>query len=148
MIQLDWMVRESDGRPFALDDAPTKWIGNAFGVYVIWNAMTGRVRRLGSGRIADRLIAHRSDEKIIGNPRLPLFVHWAETGARSARSIEAYLAAEYDPEVGEYPSEVPTAVNLPDGPRRSPVGALGRVFRDLAVRQGAAPSFGRRVKNL
>lgn len=102
-------------------------IGNTAGVYIIWHdSETPRCVRVGQGDIKDRLSEHRN------NPRITqycseggLFVTWAAVPASQHDSVEAFLANECKPLVGErFPERTLIAVNLPDVPGiRAPVGA-------------------------
>lgn len=87
-----------------------------FGVYIIWHAGNpARVVRVGQGRIADRLAAHRVDREILAYKRFGnLYVTWAATGALGVGGIERYLANQLNPLAGDaFPQERPIAVNLP-----------------------------------
>jgi hypothetical protein len=86
------------------------------GVYVIWHTGNpSRVVRLGQGKIADRLAAHRNDRKVLaykGNGLLR--VTWAEVPAHQIDGIERYLADSWPPLIGDaFPDVAPLAVNSP-----------------------------------
>lgn len=81
------------------------------GVYVIWNSESGRVVRLGSGVIRDRLSKHRVD-KVISKYK-SLSVSWAKVHALQMEGVEAYLSDEYEPLIGErFPDRTRIKVNL------------------------------------
>ncbi len=85
------------------------------GVYVIWHGgPTPKVVRVGQGVIRTRLAAHRQDEEIQAYAGLNLYVTWARVDAPSRDGVEAFLADELTPLVGErFPDVVPVPVNLP-----------------------------------
>lgn len=85
------------------------------GVYIIWyNGSSGRTVRLGQGIIKDRLAAHREDRNVQAYAKNTLYVTWAAVDATSRDGVEAYLAEQLNPLVGErFPDRTPIAVNLP-----------------------------------
>lgn len=86
------------------------------GVYIIWHGgQNPSTVYVGSGDIADRLAAHRSDPRILQYSSLGLFVTWASVTPQPIRyGIERYLAEQLRPGVGEaYPNVSPIAANLP-----------------------------------
>ena len=87
----------------------------AEGIYVIWHAGANpRTVYVGQGAIRDRLNAHRHDPRIQAYAKLGLYVTWASVPASQRGGVEAYLAAKYDPLVGERrPDDDPVSVNTP-----------------------------------
>jgi hypothetical protein len=87
------------------------------GVYIIWHGgPTPKIVRVGQGVIRTRLTAHRQDEEIQAYAGLNLYVTWARVDASSRGGIEAFLADELSPLVGErFPDVPPIPVNLPWG---------------------------------
>ena len=88
-------------------------IGKVSGVYLIWHGGKQWVR-VGSGDIKNRLSAHRNDPQILAYRSHILYVTWASVPANQQEGVEAYLAEQCNPLVGErFPSRIPTEVNLP-----------------------------------
>jgi hypothetical protein len=88
----------------------------ANGVYIIWHSGNpGRVVRVGQGNIAERLKAHRTDQSILAYKKNgQLYVTWAAVPVHHLDGVEAYLALQWNPLVGDrYPYAVPLAVNSP-----------------------------------
>ena len=85
------------------------------GVYIIWHGgQSPKTVRVGQGIIRDRLTAHRNDQQIQAYSNLGLFVTWSAVAAADRDGVEAYLAAQLNPLVGErFPQRRPVAVNLP-----------------------------------
>jgi hypothetical protein len=85
------------------------------GVYVIWHGgQTPKTVRVGQGIIRDRLAAHRTDNQIQSYSNLGLYVTWAAVAVRDRDGVEAYLAAQLNPLVGErFPQRRQIIVNLP-----------------------------------
>lgn len=82
------------------------------GVYIIW--MRGKVVRVGQGRVADRLLAHRQDPLVTQFRPHGLYVTWASVPAHYLDGVERYLANHYNPMVGDrFPEVAPIVVNLP-----------------------------------
>lgn len=88
---------------------------NMTGVYVIWyGGNNPRTVRVGQGFIGDRLQAHRNDFQVQAYDHLGLYVTWASIPANSLNGVEAFLAQELDPIVGQqFPNVYPIQVNLP-----------------------------------
>lgn len=88
---------------------------NMEGVYVIWHrGNSPNVVRVGQGIIRDRLSQHRDDPQIRIYLPLGLLVTWASVPNKDRDGVEAYLAQQLRPAVGErFPSAIPTVVNLP-----------------------------------
>jgi hypothetical protein len=86
------------------------------GVYVIWRSSDRRVVRVGQGRIAERLAAHRADLQIRAHELSgPLLATWAEVPRLYRDGIERYLADSYGPFVeADVLAAVPIEVNLPE----------------------------------
>lgn len=85
------------------------------GVYIIWHGgQNPRTIRVGQGGIRDRLNSHREDQDIQAYSGLGLFATWARMSASSCDGVEAYLASQLNPLVGErFPDVTPIVVNLP-----------------------------------
>jgi hypothetical protein len=85
------------------------------GVYVIWHmGDPSRVVRVGQGKVADRLAAHRSDPAILAYRSKGLRVTWASVPAHQMDGVERYLAETWVPLVGDaFPAAAPLAVNSP-----------------------------------
>lgn len=88
---------------------------NLEGVYVLWHGgQSPTVVYVGSGRIADRLRAHRADGRIMPYVGLGLGVTWASVAPEDQRGVERFLADAMGPIAGgRYPNADPIAVNLP-----------------------------------
>ena len=86
------------------------------GVYIIWHGgKNPRVVDVGQGIIADRLRAHRNDEKITKySKRGTLYVTWAKVAKADRDGVERYLADKWSPLAGRrYPQADPVEVNSP-----------------------------------
>ena len=85
------------------------------GVYIIWHGgQNPATVRVGQGVIRDRLQTHRNDHEVQAYAHLGLSVTWAAVPARDRDGVEAYLAQQLQPLVGErFPQRRATAVNLP-----------------------------------
>jgi hypothetical protein len=85
------------------------------GVYIIWHGgANAKTVRVGQGVIRDRLAAHRSDPDIQEYARDGLFVTWTRVSAAYQDGVEAYLANQLNPLVGQrFPNITPLLVNLP-----------------------------------
>jgi len=85
------------------------------GVYVIWHGgQYPAVVRVGQGNIRNRFQSHRSDPDIQRYAGLNLFVTWASVASRDRDGVEAFLAQQLQPLVGErFPQRNPMVVNLP-----------------------------------
>lgn len=92
-----------------------KHFENMTGVYVIWHGgNTPRTVRVGQGYIKDRIAAHRLDSEVQAYKQHGLFVTWASIQEHLLDGVEAYLAQQLNPLVGNrFPNVSPTAVNLP-----------------------------------
>lgn len=88
---------------------------NLSGVYLIWHrGATPHYVRVGQGAIRDRLSSHRNDDEINTYQHLGLSVTWASVPTKQLNGVEAYLAAQCKPLVGErFPNVTPISVNLP-----------------------------------
>lgn len=85
------------------------------GVYVIWHGgNNSRTVRVGQGSIKDRIEAHRTDPEVQAYNHLGLYVTWARIPANSLNGVEAFLAQQLNPLVGQRFPDVPIIpVNLP-----------------------------------
>jgi len=90
-------------------------IGNTTGVYAIWHGgQATKWVRIGQGIIKQRLSAHRNDPAILAYKQNTLYVTWASVPAHQLDGVEAYLAQQCNPLVGErFPDRTPIPVNLP-----------------------------------
>jgi hypothetical protein len=86
------------------------------GVYVIWHeGNPARIVQIGSGNIAERLLAHRRDTEILAYKKFgALRVTWAAVPADLLEGVERFLADALAPRVGAASPDVrPVVVNLP-----------------------------------
>jgi hypothetical protein len=86
------------------------------GVYIIWHeGNPSRVVRLGKGKVADRLAAHRKDAAVLAYKKQgKLRVTWASVPAHQIDGVELYLANTWPPLIGDaFPDVVPLEVNSP-----------------------------------
>lgn len=88
---------------------------NMEGVYIIWYEETERtVVRVGQGVIKDRIAAHRKDKDVQAYKDLGLYITWASIAENNRDAVEAFLADELNPKVGDrFPDRKPLKVNLP-----------------------------------
>lgn len=90
---------------------------NIEGVYVIWFSGEGpNIVRVGQGNIRERITEHKNNPEILAyGKKHKLLVSWAEVPLQSHNGVEAFLAAELNPIVGDrFPDVRPIPVNLPD----------------------------------
>lgn len=113
-IDLDWMKCQANVW-CELERVDMPSIGDVFGVYLIWHGGSfPRWVRIGQGNISERLTQHRSDPKVLMYKRYTLFVSWAPVRRSEADGVEAYLASQCNPLVGErFPDRIPISVNIP-----------------------------------
>ena len=115
-MELNWVKCEGDVwcglNTVNLDHSHFDDLG---GVYMIWyGGADGKWVRVGQGLIRDRLRAHRKDAEIQTYATRGLSVTWAQVGSVYRDGVEAYLAQQLNPLVGErFPGATPTSVNLP-----------------------------------
>ena len=85
------------------------------GVYMIWHGGTDpAVVYVGRGNIGKRIADHRRDTGIQKYEPLGLYVTWATVIERDQKGVEAYLASQWSPKVGErHPQVPPIKVNSP-----------------------------------
>jgi hypothetical protein len=90
-------------------------LDNMSGVYIIWFNATGRnCVKVGQGNIRERLTQHRNDPEINAYKSRNLFATWARVANNQMAGVEAFLANELNPLVGErFPNVTPISVNLP-----------------------------------
>ena len=89
---------------------------DTYGVYLIWQDVSGQVLYVGQGSIKDRLMEHRQNPSFLehrGEGRL--LVTWISEGDESRRrGIESYLLNAFKPLLNiQMPSVPGIAVNLP-----------------------------------
>ena len=96
-------------------DLSSSHFNHMTGVYVIWHGGDNpRTVRVGQGFIRDRIEAHRTDPEVQAYNDLGLYVTWARIPVNSLDGVEAFLAQELDPIVGQqFPNVYPIQVNLP-----------------------------------
>ena len=115
-MTINW-VKNQDGNLYKLDELNLS--SNHFdymtGVYAICHGgNTPRTVRVGQGFIRDRLQAHRQDQTVQYYANLGLHVTWASVPKNVLDGVEAFLAQNLDPILGErFPNVLPIAVNLP-----------------------------------
>jgi len=113
-MQLNWI--KCTGNVWCqLETVNLEGVGDVAGVYLIWHGgLTPRWVRVGQGIIKERLAAHRTDPQILAYRQHGLFVTWASVAHELRDGIEAYLALQCAPLVGErFPQRIPVVVNLP-----------------------------------
>lgn len=89
---------------------------NLGGVYIIWHGgPTPWTVYVGQGNnIAERITAHRSDQRILQYGSLGLFVTWASVMPALRDGVERYLADQLRPKEGvAHPQVAPILVSLP-----------------------------------
>ena len=87
---------------------------NKRGVYIIWHGgESPKVVYVGQGDIKDRLLEHRSDDRIQRYEHLDLYVTWATVPENSLDGVEKCLADKWQPIVGIHPQVPPISVNSP-----------------------------------
>ena len=114
MTKLNWV--KCQGEVWCnLEKLNLESIGNVSGVYCVWHGGTNsRWVRIGQGDIKERLANHRKDKEILAYSKFELFVTWVQVATNQRNGIEAYLANECKPLVGErFPDRTPIPVNLP-----------------------------------
>jgi hypothetical protein len=113
-----WVTR-ADGTGvelFGLDPSDRS-LANVDGVYVIYTRhwIGNQVIRVGQGRIHERAAAHSVDQSVVQS-MYPgtLKIQWAHVPAVYRDGVEAFLAQQLAPIVGErFPNVPPVVVNLP-----------------------------------
>lgn len=86
------------------------------GVYIIWRSTEHpNVVYVGQGSIANRLMAHRHDTRIMGHgSHSVLYVTWAEVPDDKMDGVERFLVDIFNPiAVDRAPDAQPITVNLP-----------------------------------
>lgn len=116
MINVTWVKCEGDTW-CSLNNVnlSSNHFDNLEGVYVIWHSQNDAAYvRVGQGNIQDRLTAHRNDQDIQQYADLDLRVTWAQLDPQYHDGVEAYLAQQLRPLIGErFPDRTPIEVNLP-----------------------------------
>ena len=114
-LTLKWQACGDDHHWCSLANLNLDSIKAKNGVYIIWHeGNPSRIVRIGQGKIADRLGAHRNDATITqyGNLRAT----WASVPVHQMDGVERYLADTWNPLVGDaFPATGPIAVNSPFG---------------------------------
>lgn len=114
-LDLHW-AKESDGEwpslPYLNLEDPRL---QERGVYIIWHGgPEPGIVYAGSGKIADRLKAHRVDGRVMPYMALGLGVTWAKVPFELERGVERFLVDELQPVAGgRFPNADPVEVNLP-----------------------------------
>ena len=114
MLSVGWRNCGDDGHWCDLEKLDL--VMKTTGVYIIWHeGNPSKVVRIGQGKIAERLAAHRNDPEITAYSKFgPLLVTWAAVSAAQRDGVERYLADRLNPLVGdEIPYVEPIAVNNP-----------------------------------
>ena len=85
------------------------------GVYIIWHGgLDPKTVRVGQGFIRERLGEHRNDPAIQAYASFGLYVTWASVEQSSLNGVEAFLANQLRPLIGErFPDAPHIAVRLP-----------------------------------
>lgn len=115
-MKIEW-VKNQNGKLYKLDELNLN--SNHFdymtGVYAICHGGNSpRTVRVGQGVIRDRLKAHLQDQPVQNYGHLGLYVTWASVPGNSLNGVEAFLAQNLKPIVGErFPNVAPIPVNLP-----------------------------------
>jgi hypothetical protein len=118
MITVHWYKCGKDGHYCDFDTLDLGTVTET-GVYVIWHTgkagNPGRVVRIGQGKVADRIAAHRKDQKVLAYKQHgELRVTWAALPAHQMDGVERYLANTWPPLVGDvFPDVKPLEVNSP-----------------------------------
>lgn len=116
MVAVKWLTCGDDNHWCSLENLNLDSIKAGSGVYIIWHeGNPGRVARVGSGIIRQRLGAHRNDAEITAYRKFgALRVTWAAVSEAQREGIEAYLGDTLNPLVGDAFPDVPQiAVNTP-----------------------------------
>ena len=114
-LKLDWLKCGEDSHWCSLENVNLENI-TAQGVYIIWHeGNPSVVVRVGQGDIKARLTAHRSDAGILAyQEQGTLRVTWASVSAAQRDGVEAYLANQHLPLVGDaFPDAPLVVVNSP-----------------------------------
>lgn len=113
-INLDWAKCEP-AVWCELERLDLSKLGDVFGVYVIWHGgENSKWVRVGQGKIGERLAAHRADPQILVYRQFTLYVSWAPAAPDAADGIEAFLARQCNPLIGDrFPDVTPIPVNVP-----------------------------------
>ena len=116
MLELYW-IKSTQNEWLRFETFNLASVSPTLGVYIIWHSgQPPWTVRVGQGDIADRIRAHRSDQKVLAyrSYGAGLFVTWAAVQALYLDGVERYLADQLRPLVGDaFPSVVPIPVNLP-----------------------------------
>lgn len=115
MITVHWFKCGKDGHYCDFETLDLSTVTET-GVYIIWHTGNpGRVVRVGQGKVADRIAAHRNDKKVtVYKKDGALRVTWAALPAHQIDGVERYLADTWPPLVGDaFPDVAPLAVNSP-----------------------------------
>jgi hypothetical protein len=115
MITVHWYKCGKDGHYCGLETLNLDTVTET-GVYIIWHTGNpGRVVRIGQGKVADRIAAHRKDAQILAYKKHgELRVTWAALPSHQIGPVERYLANTWPPLIGDaFPDVAPLAVNSP-----------------------------------
>lgn len=113
-IDMRWHRCEG-GRWCRLDELQLAPLSRVFGVYAIWHgSVPPQYVRVGQGLVGSCLAECRADPEVAKYSPLVLYATWAAVIPAHADGVEAYLALQCNPLVGErFPDRVPIGVNLP-----------------------------------
>lgn len=115
MLHVKWIRCGDDGHYCSFEKLDLSTV-KTHGIYVIWHkGNPSRPVRIGQGDVAKRLAAHRLDEEVMACRKFgALRVTWAAVSAAQRDGVEAYLADQYPPLIGDaFPDVAPIAVNSP-----------------------------------
>ncbi len=120
-MTLGWMIGVDDNwcELQSLDFDSECFANNLSGVYIVWYGPDeagheGRVVCIGHGVIRAKLAALRDAPTLLRYSGHRLLVTWAEVDREHQVSVEAYLAVNLEPDLGDrHLHSVQTIVNVP-----------------------------------
>ena len=114
-MQVNWIKHNSGWYRLDELDLNSSHFNHMIGVYVIcYGGNNPRAVRVGQGLIRHRLQAHRLDSQVQAYNHFSLYAAWARVPEDSLNGVEAFLAQQLNPLVGQRFPDVPIIpVNLP-----------------------------------